>query len=234
MLAPLTSSLTRAHGRGLGGRRLGAGLGAVALALLLVSCSITRGSGTVVSDDREVTAFDAIELSTSADVVVKPGDAPALTVTGDDNVLDLLLTDVRGGTLVIRTPTGRMFTTSRPVVVTVATPSIRRVDVSGSGTVTVTGVEADTLEVSVSGSGNVLTDGRAGSLRVAVSGSGNVDTLQMKTSDATVNVSGSGNVSVWAVATLRADVSGSGNVSYLGDPEVVANVSGSGSVGRAG
>jgi hypothetical protein len=214
VLAPLTPSPTRADGQDRGGRRLGAALGAVALALLLVSCSVTRGSGTVVSDEREVTAFDAIELSTSADVVVKAGDAPAVTVTGDDNVLDLLLTDVRDETLVIRTPTGRMFTTSRPVVVTAATPSIRRVAVSGSGMVTVTGVEADTLEVSVSGSGNVVTDGRAGSLRVAVSGSGNV--------------------SVGAVATLRADVSGSGNISYLGDPEVVGNVSGSGSIGRAG
>lgn len=215
--------------------RVAAVLGILAAVLLLASCSFVRGSGTVVAQERKVPTFETVELSTSADVVITVGDrSPTLTVEADDNVVDLVLTEVEGGTLVVRTRPGRAFFGASPVVVTAGTEDLRGTGVSGSGSVTASGIDAASFEINVSGSGDVVVGGSVQDLSVRVSGSGTVDASELTSIEATVSISGSGDVMVRATETLRADVSGSGDVTYSGRPRLEAHTSGSGSVRPAG
>lgn len=204
------------------------------MALLVVGCSVTRGSGVAASDERVVDDFDSIEVSGSVEVQVAVGPAAAVVVEGDDNIVEIIRTRVRDRRLVIDTEPGRSYRTSEPLIVRATTPSLVGIEVSGSADVMAAGVEASTLTLEVSGSGSIRPVGTAADLEVDVSGSGAVDAAALDASEANVAVSGSGSVVVSVSRTLRADVSGSGTVEYLGDPAVDSAVSGSGSVGRAG
>ena len=69
----------------------------------LASCSTwgMEGSGVPRTEEREVGAFDRIELSGSGRLEVTTGPLSALSVTADDNLLGLLRTEVVDGTLII-------------------------------------------------------------------------------------------------------------------------------------
>ena len=66
--------------------------------LVIVSCNVIGeiGSGNVVKEERKVSSFNAIEVSGAFDVELVQGTAIAVTVEADDNLMDLIRTEVRG------------------------------------------------------------------------------------------------------------------------------------------
>jgi len=75
----------------------------LALVALMSGCVMVRGSGDLATEERTVSAFSAVEAhdGTEVDLFVDPqltGDV-TLAVSTDDNLLDALITEVRGGTL---------------------------------------------------------------------------------------------------------------------------------------
>src|SRR3954471_12319517 len=142
--------------------------------VVLAGCNFvgTKGSGTAKTEVRPVAAFSAIELAGSFDVEVSIG-APRLELSGDDNLLPLIASDVSGDRLVLRT-TGNI-RPSLPLVAKVAVPSLTAVELTGSGTMTLHGVTADALAVRLRGSGTVRGDGTAHQLSADVTGSGDVE-----------------------------------------------------------
>ena len=93
---------------------------------------------------------------------------------------------------------------------------------------------ADSLEIDISGSGDVKTRGRVNQADLTISGSGTIESGSMSTNAADIRVSGSGEVTIWVKETLDIRVSGSGDVSYYGNPQLDVDVSGSGNVIRLG
>lgn len=223
-------------------------------AAALTACGVVKlpgsgidGSGKIVVDARTVPAFDRVSVEDEFDVEVAVGPAAAVEVTGDDNLLPHVRTEVRGGTLHVETdrdldPTDR-------IRVRVATSSLRGLASSGSSNVHATGVRATVFEARVSGSSDVAADGDFGDLSASISGSGKIrlrgtgdsidalisgsgalDLAGLEVRAARVRVSGSGDAILHARESLAASVSGSGSVRYHGDPRVKSTVSGSGSV----
>ena len=82
--------------------RVGLVVLAVTLGLMVVACG-TVGSGDLVTESRSVGSFDGLDVSEGINVnlLVDPGAVPSVSVTFDDNLLSKLVTEVRGGTLVI-------------------------------------------------------------------------------------------------------------------------------------
>ena len=107
---------------------------AAVLALLLAVPSASREKGGVQGDGkpttqrRDVGAFDAIVLDTSADVTVRVGGAPSVSVTMDGNLQPPLRTDVRGGALVISSDRTLRAPKAR---VEVTVPALRRFELAG-------------------------------------------------------------------------------------------------------
>jgi hypothetical protein len=206
------------------------------IAMLAAGCTITRGSGVVATDRRELSGFDRIKVSGSATVDVTIGSEWSVVVEADDNILPLIETVVTGGTLDIGTKSGASFLTSSQIRVSITMPALQAVDISGSGQLSAPGIgDSQHLTVDVSGSGQVSISGVADEVGVTVSGSGEFDGRQFETARATVSISGSGEVVVWATERLDAEVSGSGSVRYIGDPaQLSTDVSGSGSINNDG
>jgi hypothetical protein len=185
------------------------------------------------------------------EVLVRVAPETSLTLTGDDNLLPLVRTEVREGTLHIGATRG--VSSRRGIRVSLTTPSLQAVAVSGSSRVDARRFRAEAFRASVSGSGNLSAEGETRTLEIALSGSGNarvtgsaervaaalsgsgdLDLLRLSARTADVQVSGSGTAALLASDELNASVSGSGDVFYGGAPRVTSHISGSGTVEPVG
>ena len=215
-----------------------------------------RGSRNVISQTREVSGFDSIEVSYPAEVSVSQGSAESVTVEADDNFLPGLKTEVRNNTLRIfyKVEDNKHVNPSKPVKITIVVKELKDVNFESAGKLALTGIETDDLSVSVSGAGDLKLEkisarnlsvelsgagsmtasGTADDLRLVISGFGSYNGKEMHSKSADVNLSGAGSATVWVDDELDAQISGAGSVSYYGEPSVSKSVSGVGGVNHAG
>jgi hypothetical protein len=159
------------------------------------------------------------------------GGRQSVVVHADSNLLARVTTRVAGGTLLIGT-TGS-FTTRTLISVDVTVPALAAVTLSGSGQLSVTGISAPVLTVSLPGSGALDASGTATRLDVTLVGSGQAQLDQFTASDVHAVISGSGLIRVTATASLDASVAGQGAIVYSGDPpRVTTSVTGTEAVTR--
>lgn len=209
------------------------------VALLLSSlagCGLLKppivGSGNVIAQPFDVTSFDTISFSGGGSMVVEAGASQSTCVIEvDDNLLEHVHAKVENGTL-------RIYTTayikpSKRLMVRVSTPSLRKIDSSGSCDSNVTGLTGPEFEIDISGSGDVECAGAVDKFSFTVSGSGSVDAKELLSKSAAVSVSGSGKAIVNAEEKLDVAISGSGEVIYYGSPTIEKSISGSGSIEAA-
>jgi hypothetical protein len=193
-----------------------------------------EGSGVAAASTRDVPSFTSVELRGIGTVEVRRGSPQKVTVSGDDNVVPLVTTEVEGSTLVVDEKNGN-FTTRQPLVVAVVAPELDSSILTGAGELRVTGVSGPGFDASLSGTGKLDVDGSVDTLNATVSGAGSAQLEHLVAGDASVSVSGVGSVHVNATHSLDASVPGAGSVLYDGHPaQVTTNVTGVGSVAAAG
>jgi hypothetical protein len=180
------------------------------------SSDAVQGDGIAARDQRTVGTVPALEVNGSVVVDVRVGPATSLVVEADGNLLPLVRTDVRGDTLVVEI--ARAYRSSNPVRVSYTVPRLSEVRHTGSGRLSVQGLNGTPLKVAQQGSGSTLLTGQVASLDVAGSGSGSVDASTLRSASANLSMSGSGRINVgevrgeYAVATLT----GSGQLRVAG------------------
>ncbi|WP_445384672.1 head GIN domain-containing protein [Robiginitalea sp. IMCC44478] len=214
-----------------------------------------KGNGNVVTEERSVGEYQQVSLSGSFDVELVDGKEGNLTLKGDENLLEYLITEVKDGKLVIKVKKGYYLKSSSwksgGILITVPVEEISAVSMSGSGDivgkktlraddfdVSMSGsgdikldLDARNVEASLSGSGDMLLSGASSSFTVRISGSGDIEAYDLEADDVEVVISGSADAHVTARKSLLARVSGSGDVHYKGNPEKVdSKTSGSGEV----
>lgn len=226
-------------------------------AIAFTSCrkdwfDVVRGSGPVVSEDRSVATYDEVDLSIPADIYISQGNNERITIEAQENILDVIETDVNNHKLKLRFSNGVSVRRFDPIKVYITTRDITEVSVSGAGNIYNDGpLVTDVLNIRVSGSGNIelddidspIVDTRiSGSGKVylsgfcdeqylQVSGSGDIYGFDLESSDTEVEISGSGKAEVRVEHYLKARISGSGKVFYKGNPNHVdSKISGSGGV----
>lgn len=243
-------------------RWLSVGLAAATLGLLpgllpgLAAAARVTGSGTTATETRPTGAFQAIALRGSIDLEVRQGDAIAVQVQADDNLLPLLETVVEPGAsgpvLQVRWKSGQSLTTRGPTKVNVVMPTLSaiasagssdvrveafrtpglKLSLSGSGDALLDGLQTEVLEIGIAGSSDVKGSGRAARLSVTISGSGDVELGEMAADEVSVRIAGSGDAEVQAQKSIEVSIAGSGDVSYRGDAALRASIAGSGTVRR--
>jgi Putative auto-transporter adhesin, head GIN domain len=213
-------------------------LGGLAVALLYQfdafrsssSTSGTEGSGVPATQTRDVSAFHSVELAGGNNVVIRVGEKQSVVIKADDNLLDRVTTKVQAGTLVIGNTPGSL-TAKSPMSVVVTVPTLSELTLAGGGNIVVSGIKAESLTVTLSGSGNFTGSGTAHSLGVTLSGSGNAFFTRLPTDNVHAVLSGSGTIYVMATRSLDAAVPGSGTIVYSGNPQhVTKSVTGSGAI----
>lgn len=184
-----------------------------ALLLAGLGCG-KKGSGRVKEEAREVDPFHAIEIGGAATLKASIGPKQSVVIRTDDDLIDIVETEVDEGVLIIRTREG--YSTSKGLEVTVVTPSLALVKVSGAAMASLTGIRGASLGIAVSGAGSVTARGKAEMIEIKASGSGRVDTTGLTAQEVTVRGSGAASTRVRAERSLDARVSGSARVRYTG------------------
>jgi len=195
------------------------------------SNSGVQGSGVAATQTRNVATFSSLDLAGSNSVTVVVGAPQSVVVHADTNLISHVTTQVVGGTLLIG-DTGS-FNARSPMSVDVSVPSLTALSLSGEGQISITGINAPQLTVTVSGSGQLSAAGTAARLDVTLSGDGEAQLGQLVARDVQAVVSGSGLIQVTATSSLDAAVPGDGSIVYGGNPsQVNTSVTGTGAITR--
>ena len=192
--------------------------------------AVLVGSGVPSVDTRSLPEFGDVEVAGSNNVTIRVGKQQSVSVHGDDNLVGGVTTGVESGALIIGNERASLVSRS-PMKIEVTMPSLTVLTLSGSGTVTVTGLDELDVTVMLSGSGRVRAKGSTYKLTVAVTGSGQAELSQLVADDAVAVVAGSGEISVTATDSLVAAVPGMGSIVYGGNPsDVTTAVTGIGTI----
>ena len=110
------------------------------------------------------------------------------------------------------------------------------IDRNGSGDMKLEGLQAETIQMNFSGSGNFeVNEGNAKTQRIHLNGSGNVSAYGLKTETCSAVVSGSGDIEVYVSNSIEATITGSGNIDYRGNAQIKQiEVNGSGRINKKG
>ena len=227
--------------------------------LFTLSCSAQwgkriKGNGNVVTIERATGDYDAIAISGWFDVDLVAGNEGEISLKGEENLLEHIITEVKDGKLVIKVEKGlnlKPSTWKDGIRITVPVESIDAISLSGSGDIvgkttiktdnfktSMSGsgditlvIESRTLEATMSGSGDIMLSGSTSDFEATISGSGDIKAYELEADHVNATVSGSADIKVTANKSLKARVSGSGDIHYKGNPEKVdTKTSGSGDI----
>jgi Putative auto-transporter adhesin, head GIN domain len=203
-------------------------------AFIFSSCNkeMIRGGGSKSTRTVSLPVFTAVETHYDIAAEISYGNAQEVSVTGYDNLLNILDFKVEGDVLKLKYNTHYNTIRNGNVVARIKIPAISKAGIYGSADINITGFT----------NGNILNTGIYGSGKIRVSnsnyqlvlldmyGSGDIDAQGLQTKQAEVIVHGSGSTSISVSDRLKAAIFGSGNVYYWGNPTVETSQNGSGRV----
>jgi hypothetical protein len=214
-----------------------------------------RGSGTVQTQERQVSGITAVTLAGIGNVIIEQTGTESLTISAEDNVLPFLTTEMQGSTLNISVKSNQNIHPTKPITYTLTVKDLAKITLSGAGSVSAAGfrtaglavtlsgagsatfpdLSVSDLHITLSGTGSITVSGTTQTQEVSCSGVGDFRGKDFASQTATVSLSGVGSASVRVSGALTANVSGVGSLTYYGHPtSVQKRVSGIGSVKNGG
>jgi hypothetical protein len=218
----------------------------VALSLTLGSCVMNgwnygiSGNGNVVKETRDVTGFTGVHVSSGIDVYLSEGDQYEVVVEADENLIEVIETDLKGDMLVVGTDQVNI-RRAEAKRVHVTLPHLKELKISSAGdckgqtpfhcgdlrlSISSAGdmsleVEADRIVLDISSSVDAKITGKANLLDASLSSAGDLDAYDLEARSVEVNVSSAGDARVFATEEISMSASSAGNIYYRGDPKVV-------------
>jgi hypothetical protein len=198
----------------------------------------------------DLAGFDRVAVGGSDNVVIRHGAGYSVIATGAQADLDRLDIKVERGSLGIGRKSGNWNWSSKDVTIAVTLPTLRGVSLGGSaavqadrgdgdvfdmklggsGDLMIGQLQARTVNLALSGSGNAKASGQCGALNLRLAGSGDVDVSGLACTNADIRVAGSGDVLARASGQANISVAGSGDVTVTGGAKCTKRVAGSGDV----
>jgi hypothetical protein len=220
----------------------------------LASIVTLPGSGVGKEESRAVDAFHAVDVGGVIQVKlsVTPGAKPSLKLSGDDNLVILVESSVRDGTLFLKLKDNINVSPKIPLVADMTTGELDRIEASGATNVKVTGsvktdrftagasgaseisvegLESSKAAASASGASHLELAGSAASFKLESSGASEVKAEALKVEDAAVSISGASGIALHASKSVTGDISGASRLQIYGHPERhTVSISGASSV----
>ena len=223
----------------------------IALVGLLTLAACKQDPGILITEERSLPSFTALELGGAGKVLITQDTTYAIRIEAGDRLMNYIETEVTNGKLRIWERSNR-FHNWKPVRYFVSAAYLDRIVLAGSGEITGNDFQTQDLELILAGSGRIYVAADPAHTRAEITGSGQIDvtgatqTLDLRItgsgefecrsfiSDTTdVTITGSGRAVVNTTEALFAKISGSGDIWYYGNPPVVeTNISGSGTIQR--
>ncbi|REG87811.1 head GIN domain-containing protein [Winogradskyella sediminis] len=217
------------------------------ISFLLLSCNFSMnlgpgvdGNGNVVTEERTISPdFNEIKVSQGLDLYISQSDAVGLSVEADENLQDLIMTDVENSILRIYTTENIRRAQSKKIILSIETISAIKAtsgsDVYSSNTISLSNLDlhatsgaditidviTETLECkSTSGSDIKVTGTTTNFMAEATSGS-DIDASNLKAEISNVKATSGADISVHTSKELTANATSGGDVKYSGNPKKV-------------
>lgn len=217
------------------------------VSILMLSCNFSMGFGDGIDGDRNVVVqdrtisddFESVKVSQGLDLYITQSNDVALTVEADENLHELIMTEVENGVLSIYTTENIRRAASKKIKLNVADLSAIKAT-SGSDVFSTNTIEADELEVNCSSGADIRIDVMTESLNChsssgsdiklsgktklliaeATSGS-DIEAANLKAEISKVKASSGADISVNTSKELTASASSGADIRYSGSPEKV-------------
>ncbi|HEX8286424.1 MAG TPA: head GIN domain-containing protein [Pyrinomonadaceae bacterium] len=187
------------------------------------------GSGNIVSEKREITDFQAINVGGVFQVEVTAQKDFSVEIEADDNLLPLIKTKVSGGVLELSTE--KRISAKNPIIVRISAPSIENLEVSGASKVSLADLNNENLQIEANGASKVTAQGKTANLILDVSGASKIEAENLLSENASVDASGASTAKVYTTNELKTDACGASSIIYSGSPKnITKKTSGASSV----
>jgi hypothetical protein len=219
---------------------------------LLSSCNVNmfnsvNGNKNVVTETRKANGdFTKIKVSTGLDLYIIQGAIPKIIVEADENLQDIILTEVNDGVLKIYTEKNIWRAKSRKIYVTLKT--IEEITAtSGADVYTNKTINADHIQLSTTSGANIKVSLKAKTVEsnatsgsdIEISGTtkqhnskatsgASINAYKLKSETVNVKVSSGADINIYASKALTAKASSGGDIDYRGKPRKITKKSSSG------
>ena len=213
------------------------------ISALLLSCNFSggvEGNGNVITADRAISEkISEIKISNALDLYITQSDNQALSIEADENLHNLIITEVVDGTLRIYTSENIGRVTLKKVMLNIKTISkitaTSGSDVYGNNTIKVSSLDLNStsgadIKLNVktealnchatSGSDIDISGSTVNFVASATSGS-DIDASELIAKIADVRVTSGADVDVYSTKVLTAHATSGGDIKYLGNPETI-------------
>ena len=187
-----------------------------------------KGSGKRQVQKREIGPFTSISTEGAFNLEIVCGKGVSMEVEGDDNILPLVSSEVRGNVLRL-TPT-KSYSVEDPITFRISVPNLEAITADGAGKIQITGVNNDKIQISSNGAPMITVAGTTKMVGVDSNGAAKIDTHNLRSEHAIVDTKGASKVDLGVCDKLDVNVSGVSQVTYRGDPVVNKTIHGPGKV----
>lgn len=200
---------------------------------LLSACSHDAGPTHV--EVRDVAEFRGLDVEGGSRLEISVGDEQRVQVEAPQSVLDDIETEVRDGTLYVRTRAKSWVVGggAARVTIRVAVARLDSLRLAGGHSASIRGFAGGESKIDVEGAVKLDASGELDQLTVHLAGAGTANLSDLTAASAQVTVDGVGRVIVHPTETLDATMNGLGAIHYVGSPrDVRTRMNGLGSIGR--
>jgi hypothetical protein len=219
---------------------------------LLGSCNVNmfnriNGNQNVVKEDRTTKEdFTKIRVSTGLDLYISQGSKNKITVEADENLQEIIITEVLNGELKIYVEKNIWRAKARKIYVTIKnleaitatsgsdvytneTLKVNNLNISAtSGANIKISVEANTIETTATSGSDIEISGITNDYFSNATSGASIDGYELKSENATVNVTSGASINVFASKSINAKATSGGNIDFKGNPKKVDKKSNSG------
>ncbi|MCL3779733.1 DUF2807 domain-containing protein [Prolixibacteraceae bacterium JC049] len=210
---------------------------------LIAIFSIFSLSANAETEERHLGAFTELSLRINAKVHLEQGKEQSVELVGSSSSLGKIITEIKGNKLIIRTKSSKRWFSSDnnlgKIEIYITMPEIDGIFVSGSGDIISEGkIKSRIIDLAISGSGDIdIEHLECNRVDSEISGSGHIVIDKGNAEEEfDIRISGSGHVkaSGFKAEDVNVKVSGSGNSYVYANHSLKVRVAGSGDVYYSG
>ena len=222
------------------------------VSVLMSSCNVNmfnrvNGNRNVVTADRSTSQkFTKIKVSTGLDLYLSQGTKNKVTLEADENLHDIIITEVNDGVLKIYSEKNIWQAKARKVYVTVKnlegltarsgsdvyTEDVLKVETikvsATSGADIRIALDADTVETSATSGSDIRISGTANNHTSRANSGASIEAYKLISKNDTVNVSSGADINIYASESINAKASSGGDIDFKGNSREINKKSSSG------
>lgn len=216
------------------------------LTLTLFSCNFdlnlnhgVRGNGEVITVDRATKQFSAIKATEGLDVYITQGSTESITVEADENIQELIMTDIEDGVLRIHTKENIGYASAKKVHIifknissiittsgsdlyatnTITTKSLTLKSTSGSDMTL--DINTSFVDCSSTSGSDITLSGKTTKLIAQATSGSDIKAADLISESSDVRATSGANITINTYKELTANATSGGEIKYYGNPEKI-------------